>query len=43
MKMKFILIGPKGSGKTLISNHLAEQKLDFQYHSYRPTSIIKFC
>ena len=37
MKLKFVVAGPKGSGKTLISNCIAGQSDKLTTESYNPT------
>ena len=41
MKLKFIVAGPKGSGKTLISNVIAGQSEKLTTDSYNPTAGVR--
>lgn len=41
MKLKFIVAGPKGSGKTLISNCIVGQSEKLTTDSYQPTAGVR--
>eukprot|EP01032_Pedospumella_encystans_P034245 gene34245-38709_t len=41
MKLKFIVAGPKGSGKTLISNVIAGQSEKLTTDTYNPTAGVR--
>jgi len=37
MQLKIIIVGPKGSGKTMIGNYLSEQSQQLAVEKYNPT------
>lgn len=41
MKMKFVVAGPKGSGKTLISNCIVGQSDKLTTDAYKPTAGVR--
>jgi GTPase SAR1 family protein len=41
MKLKFIVAGPKGSGKTMISNCIAGQSDKVTTENYQPTAGVR--